>query len=233
MRGRDLKKKQINFVDALIVLVAFFGLAYSLITEPNIFSWNFLMSSLALLSGTFYAVLSAKGFRAGYIFLIINALTCAGTAYINNLLGNAAVNLFYFLPTAFLGLYLWGKNERKDKKVIAKKMSASWLIVIFLVSGFLSWIVKMIVEKFGGSMAVFDSVATIFGIVANLLAVFRFREQWVFWIIVDVILLYIWIGAGDLCMLALRIVYTVSAVYGFLNWRKLLIGKSARKVKKA
>ena len=64
-------------------------------------------------------------------------------------------------------------------------------------------------------------MSTVFSIVANILMVLRYREQWALWIIVDVVTVIMWIIAGDFLMTIMWAIYLVNAVYGWVMWTKM------------
>lgn len=56
--------------------------------------------------------------------------------------------------------------------------------------------------------------------------VFRATEQWVLWIIIDVVSIYMWMTAfldtGEgITMVVMWSAYLVNACYGLYNWRRL------------
>ena len=64
-------------------------------------------------------------------------------------------------------------------------------------------------------------MSTVFSLVANALMVLRYREQWVLWIIVDVVTVIMWIIAGDFLMTIMWAIYLINAVYGLIMWTKM------------
>ena len=67
-------------------------------------------------------------------------------------------------------------------------------------------------------------MSTVFSIVANVLMVLRYREQWALWIIVDVVTVIMWMIAGDLLMTVMWAIYLINAVYGWVMWTKMSRG---------
>ena len=73
-----------------------------------------------------------------------------------------------------------------------------------------------------GHSTILDSATTILIIFASVLGVLRYREQWLVWIIADTMMLVMWAPVGNPAVIALRIFYVVSSVYGYINWRKFI-----------
>lgn len=49
----------------------------------------------------------------------------------------------------------------------------------------------------------------------------RYREQWLLWIIIDIITVIMWVLVGDLVMVTMWSVYLINAFYGYHNWTKM------------
>ena len=54
--------------------------------------------------------------------------------------------------------------------------------------------------------------------------VLGYREQWIYWLILDVSSVALAIRAGSLVMTAQFIFWTLNCIYGFVNWTKLSRG---------
>lgn len=183
---------------------------------------------LASLTGIWCVVLVAKGKISNYYFGIANVLLYAYVAYGWKYYGEVMLNILYFFPMQFIGLYMWTRNKNKKKndevkaKLMTNKQRFGWGIItlagIFAYGTFLSFI--------GGSMAYTDSATTVMSVIAMILMALRFTEQWVLWILVDIFSIVLWVsalmsGGTDIAVLVMWIAYLVNAIYGLINWIKL------------
>lgn len=48
----------------------------------------------------------------------------------------------------------------------------------------------------------------------------RYREQWTFWFILNVVSLYPWITLHNMSMAALYIAFLINSAYGYYQWSK-------------
>ena len=71
-----------------------------------------------------------------------------------------------------------------------------------------------------------DSITSVPAYIAQIFMVLGFREQWIYWLILDVGSVVLAIRAGSLVMTAQFIFWTLNCIYGFVNWTKLSKGKS-------
>jgi nicotinamide mononucleotide transporter len=63
-------------------------------------------------------------------------------------------------------------------------------------------------------------------IIAMILMVFVFVEQWILWILVDVVSIIMWVvvmlkGGNDIAILIMWTAFLINAIYGLYNWIKL------------
>lgn len=183
---------------------------------------------LASLTGIWCVVLVAKGKIINFYFGIINVLAYAYVAYIQQYYGEVMLNMFYFFPMQFVGLYMWKKRRiSKDKddvkiKYMTNRQRIIWLFITF----FATFAYGFVLKSLGGNLPFFDSASTVMSVIAMMLMVFIFVEQWILWILVDVVTIIMWItvlskGGNDIAVLVMWVAYLVNAVYGLINWIKL------------
>ena len=101
---------------------------FAIITITLFFIWHDTVVGLtASLTGMLCVVLTAKGKISSFYWGLINIFTYAYVAYSSAYYGDMLLNLVYFLPMTFVGLYFWNKNSRKkDNKKNLIVRSLSW-----------------------------------------------------------------------------------------------------------
>lgn len=181
---------------------------------------------IASFTGMCTVVLVAKGRLANYYFGIVNVSLYGFLALQSQYYGEVMLNWVFFLPAQFVGLYFWGKNMNPDGFVNANgftnRQRAMWgLGTITAIGGyglFLQWL--------NGNLPFFDAASTVLSVMAQLLMILRATEQWILWILVDIISIYLWLtrylktGQG-LTLVVMWSAYLVNACYGLWNWRRL------------
>ncbi len=182
--------------------------------------WYTIISSIAAIAGIFCVVLCAAGRRAQYYWGFANVIAYIIVSWMMRFYGEVMLNALYYLPTQFIGLYLWKKNaaDGDGDLVKCRKLSPLWTVLLLIASALGIWGYKMILTALGGNAAWLDSTSTVISVVANALMVLRFREQWLLWIIVDAVTVVMWFGTGDYIMTAMWAFYLLNAVYGFVTW---------------
>ena len=183
---------------------------------------------LASLSGIWCVVLIAKGKIINYYFGIVNVVAYAYIAYNQQYYGEVMLNMIYFFPMQFVGIYLWKKrrisNNKDDIKIVymTNKQRVLWSVVTVVATILYGFVLKHL----GGNLPFVDSSSTVMSVIAMILMVFVFVEQWVLWILVDIVSIIMWItvminGGNDIAVLVMWTAFLINAIYGLYNWIKL------------
>ena len=218
-------KKIINkfnwFEWGMIIAVIGFTIYFSLISEGVSLTY-LIIDGIAAISGIFCVVLCAKGRKSQYIWGFLNVIGYVIIAFINKYYGEVMLNALYYLPSQFIGYYLWNKNSNEENgDVKGKKLTLvqSLVLVGFIALGVFGY--KLVLDYLGGTGTLLDSASTVTSVVANALMMMRYREQWLLWIIIDGITVAMWILVGDFIMVTMWAVYLINAFYGYYNWTKI------------
>ena len=141
--------------------------------------------------------------------------------------------LCYYVPAQILGFYRWKKNLKKDSDNEIVKASLSVKdSVICVVIAFLGCVVTaFILSKLNDSNPIIDGITTFLSILGMYLTVKRCIEQWIVWLFVNSLSLYMWIcvllnGVKVYSTLVMWSVYVILAVYFYIEWKKELSQKN-------
>lgn len=186
-------------------------------------------SAIALISGVtgiIGVVLCAKGKISTYLFATINVALYAYISYQNRLFGEVMLNAAYFLPMNVVGFFLWRNKKDDDGDVLTKKLSSKGLGILFtslIVGILLYW---KVLNMLNGNLQLIDSITTVSSVIALILQVLRYKEQWLIWIIVNIVSVGMWAlllntPDGSITMIVMWAAYLVNSIYGYVNWTKL------------
>lgn len=207
-----------------------------MITFASVLTWdntNQLASWLSIISGIsgiWCVLLTAKKRISSYIVGLVNVIAYAWCAYLWRIYGDFMLNAFYFLPMQAVGIYYWTKKEAliSVDKVKGKKLNPLTRILVLGGSFGSVFLYKIILTKMGGNTPLLDATSTVFSVIAMILLVKRYMEQWILWIIVDVVSTVMWLnicfnegGMMNLGLAIMWVLWTVNAVYGFISWKKV------------
>lgn len=207
-------------------LVIFIGviLAVSIIFDDT------LIGTTASITGVLCVILVAKGKISNYFFGAINTALYAYISYQTQLYGEVMLNALFYFPIQFIGFYMWKRNMSKNElgvsTVKAKTLTLQgWIYVIGTV-GIVGVLYSLFLNYIGGQQATIDSFTTVLSITAQLLMLKRFAEQWLLWIVVNILTIILWANVfftdgNSVTILVMWIAYLVNSVYGYIKWRKL------------
>ena len=183
-----------------------------------------LLAMIAGISGIICVVFVSKGKISNYLFGLIFAYSYFYVSWGNNFLGEMNTVLYVYLPSQFIGYFMWKNNlqnqNQADEAVIAKALSAKgWGILLVSVAvGTFAFV--QILNYFGGSSTGLDGLSTIITVAAQLLMILRYREQWIMWIALNIISIALW--AETPAMYLMFGAYLLNSLYGYYNWTKLI-----------
>lgn len=190
-----------------------------------------ILGMIAGISGIICNVFISKGKISNYFFGLIFAYSYFYVAWGANYLGEMNTTLYVYIPAQFIGYFLWKQNMQQDNgsdAVIAKALSVKgWIIVLALMTiGTLLFV--QILQAAGGSSTGLDGLTTIIVVTAQTLMLLRYREQWLLWILLNILSIILW--AENPSMYIMYSAYLLNSVYGYYNWTKLQKNTKLQKV---
>lgn len=183
------------------------------------------MSSLqitATIFSLFYIFFAAKNKLICFLFGAIASACWAYESFYNlNLKFDALLQLFYIFMS-FYGAYHWRRN--KDDKNAIKKLNPKTNLFIVILGVIISFAcAKVALTYFDTSYAYLDALTTGFSIVATFLLAKRYIDNWIYWLFIDPIYIFIYFNSGGMLFAGISIVYTIMAVNGYFTWRKQMV----------
>ena len=187
-------------------------------------------NTLALISGItgiLGVVLAAKGKISTYLFATINVAIYAYLTFNNHLYGEFMLNAFYYIPMNFVGFYLWSRHKDEESgDVEGKSLTLKQIIILLIAVTIVVIIYWQILSHIGGQLALIDAMSTVFSVVALIMQVARYAEQWLLWIIVNVVSVVMWVlllgeDSSAITMVVMWVAYLFNSAYGYYNWKKL------------
>ena len=183
-----------------------------------------LIGIISGISGVISVVLCAKGKISFYYIGFIQTISYLFLAWDNRFYGEVIENMFY-LVTMVWGIFIWQKSLTKTSdgstQVIVKRFTVSQWILSIIGTTVATIIMGYWLNSISSSQPYTDAATNIFAIFAQLLMIKRYKEQWIWWLLIDVLCIKMWFVAGNWSMVAMYIAWTVNCIYGWYNWSKL------------
>lgn len=200
------------------------------IYQPD--SW---IATIAAITGILCVVFVGKGKISNYLFGLISVSLYAYISYTFQLYGEMMLNLLVYVPVQFIGFYFWRKNMTSEntvnnagvEEVIAKALTAKQWVIVAITTIIGTFLYIELLKYLGSALAILDGATVVISIVAQILMVLRYREQWALWIIVNMMTIALWTamyfqnGETSLPLLVMYVMYLCNSIYGYYNWIKL------------
>ncbi|MBR6898578.1 MAG: nicotinamide mononucleotide transporter, partial [Lachnospiraceae bacterium] len=162
--------------------------------------------------------------RSSFIFGTINVVFYALVAYEAKYYGEVMLNVLYYFPMNFVGWFAWKKHMNDDTgEVVKTRMPFKKSIVVYALTAAAIFCYGLVLQSMGGNLPFIDSMSTVISVVAQVLSIKRLMEQWVLWIVVDVVTVIMWAvnfanGGESIATLAMWSVYLLNAFIMFFRW---------------
>ena len=209
----------------IIIMIGIAGYAvYDAIVNPGDTPlWLTIINFISEICGIMCIFFCAKANISNFVFATVNTIVYAIFLFYNKIFGTFFLEVLFYLPINFISWYLWAKH--RDKKLIEKTKTKRLTVfqniiatILIIVGGL---IYHVILVKMGGNVAWLDAFTLSIGIIAVILEMFRYKEQYVWWIITDIIAVAMYIVHFDLVYLTKKSIYLIMAIIGLINWHKL------------
>lgn len=187
------------------------------------------MEIFTLVTGVIYIVLEIRQKNFMWVIGVLTSLAAMWVFLRQGLYASFGLNTYYLI-TAFIGLWQWGKDKKmlkagdeisgKQDSIHLNRLSVRTVAVsaIVTVAGIfaLSWVMEMLENP----MSVLDASVAVLSAVATWWLVKAYIQQWWIWIVADLLSTVLCATQGMWWMTALYAAYAISAVYGYIHWKR-------------
>ena len=169
------KKFEITYISALLILQF---VVYAIQPDSPI-------GMISGVAGVLSLVLAMKGRRICFFFGFVQCVAMTYIAWISHAYGSFAMDIIYVISQP-IGWFMWGKDqatksfEKNTRYKIFATAFAAWIV---------GWIVLAYLE---GQLPYLDSVNLVVSLIAQLLYILKYQENWALWIFVNIANLIFW-----------------------------------------
>lgn len=184
-----------------------------------------LLDWIALLTSLVYVVLAARNNNWCWLFAAVSTAVWAYQSwFVYNLVSDALLQVFYFVM-AGVGLWRWKTGGEEATELPIRRMTvtehALTIIIGFAGGGALGYFFSNVTRA---AATYPDAITTIFSIMTTFLLVGRRLENWLYWVVIDVVYVWIYFGQNARLFAAMMVINVGVAIYGYVNWRKEMTG---------
>lgn len=178
---------------------------------------------LALTSGALgvvATVLCAQRNILHFFFGFAQIITYSVICWEQNLYSALAINAFYFIAQIY-GIFHWKHHLQDDDSLLVepKKMPIRTTTLYFLATLIASALIGAALQRFTADKQPFlDAFTTVPAIVAQIMMVRLYKEQYYFWIFIDIFSVIMWLKLSNYCLASQYLFWTANAFYGLWQW---------------
>lgn len=171
--------------------------------------------------GIVYVLLASRAIMWCWLAGIISS---AIYIYINvtHQLFQDAILQTYYVFAGFYGWWLWSKKGNAEDATTIHSFSLQQNAKLIFFGALLVPVFGFMFSKLGNSLSYFDSAVTIFSFIATWMTAKKILENWLFWIVIDLVAAVMYFNKHLELTSALYVFFAVIAGYGYFEWKKTL-----------
>ena len=188
--------------------------------DPN---WLAIVNFISGICGIICIFFCAKASVSNYVFGLVNTIVYVLFLIHDRIYGTLALELLVYLPLNIFGWIVWARNRDKQdtEKTLSRKLTWWQDILSVIAVGFTGVICYFGLSKLGGAVPWLDAYIVAIGVVASMLQLFRFREQYIWWTVSNIVAVTMYIINFDPVYLTKKSIYFIMGIIGLYNWWKL------------
>jgi len=196
----------------------FYRIGYNLTTFfLNLdFKWSGI-ELIAIFFSILYVLLAAKRNIWCWGAAVISVCLYIYICYSAKLFAETGLQIFYLIM-AFYGYINW-KTDNGRLEIREWKVGKHFFIILLgIVCTFMMGFYFSVYTS--AAMPITDSFTTTFSILATYMVVKKILENWLYWIVVDIVSIYLYFNRELYLTALLFLIYSIIAIYGYFSWVK-------------
>lgn len=184
------------------------------------FDWSIVLQCVGTALGLLYLWLE---YKANIWLWVVGAImpVVHGVLYLQSgIYADAAMQLYYVVAGIY-GLAVWKRRPRKSDDGKIRHTPKGWVVPLVAVYALLHVAIYFVLVEFTDSrVPVLDSMSTSLCIVAMWMLSRKLVEQWLVWLVVDMISVGLYLYKGIPITSGLYMLYCILAIAGYMRWRR-------------
>lgn len=142
-----------------------------------------------------------------------------------SLLMDSVLNVFYVVM-AVVGWQQWRSGGSEQKGVQISSMHWQQHVLLLVVMVLVSWLSGWLMAKYTTeAWPLLDSFTTWASVITTIMVVRKVLENWLYWLLIDSISLYLYVDRELYLTAALFAAYLVIVVFGYMQWRRIYLAR--------
>lgn len=187
-------------------------------TLSTMSAWEFVAVFLSIA----YLLLAMRQSLWCWVAAFFSTLIYAILFFDAALLMDSVLNIYYLFMAVY-GWYSWRFGNKNDENLHPSSWKISLHVKIILILGFISLAFGYIMDNYThADFAYLDSATTVFAIFTTYMLAKKILENWIYWIVIDAVSIYIYIEKSFYLTTLLFCLYTILAFIAYLQWKREL-----------
>ena len=185
--------------------------------------WLNVINFVSAIAGIICIFFTAKASISACVFGIINTIVYIVYLWYWHIYGTMCLELCVYLPVSIAQWYAWArKRDRVQPELtLTKRLTYPQLSAIFVIVVMVGLAYYCVLSDIGGNVPLLDAFTVSIGIVAVTICMLRYREQYILWLITDIIAVAMYMVMFDPVYLTKKMIYLIMAFIGLHNWYRL------------
>ncbi|MEQ8705705.1 MAG: nicotinamide riboside transporter PnuC [Phaeodactylibacter sp.] len=189
-----------------------------IIAEAVALSW---VDWVATVTALLYIILAARGNVWCWFWGIISCALWAYASYAFYQLYLDAVLQVFYVVMAFVGLYNWRWGGEGNTEAPIQRLPWNAHLPYLAGGTLLAIAFGYFFDQYTPAAATYwDAFTTVFSVLATLLLVQRYLDNWAYWVVIDTIYIGLYFSREAYLFSLLMVVYTVIASVAWVQWQK-------------
>jgi len=168
----------------------------------------------AVICSIIYTILLTYQVIWCWLFAFLASMAFLYLCYVKKIYAELVLQAFYLLMAVY-GYFQWDISLFQDLQSLGWEINLSIIsigVLLTIASGYT-------LKKYSDAeLPWLDSFTTVFSIIATALMVSLLPENWLYWIVIDAVSIYLYMKRGLKLTAILFIIYTFLAINGYLTW---------------
>lgn len=193
-----------------------FPILDSMLLTLSYFQWG------GFIFGVLYIVFASKQYDHSWIYGLLSAMCIVIEDYtFTQLYADGFLHILYALM-AILGIILWKQGKSNDKAIRISKMQVvsyiGYFVISILIGGAAGYLLD---QQTTAQYPYLDAFSTTLAIFATCLVIYRVLDVWSYWVLVNLISIFLYWQTGAPLLSLLYIGYLISNLLKWKEWRAI------------
>ncbi|WP_299497277.1 nicotinamide riboside transporter PnuC [uncultured Shewanella sp.] len=176
--------------------------------------------TIAVFFALAYLLLAMKQSRWCWIAAFVSTSIYTVIFWHVSLLMESALN-FYYIGMAMYGYWVWTQGGDEHKGIEITSLALASHAKIIGLTSIASIVVGYCMANYThAAFPYLDAATTCFAVVTTYLVAKKVLENWLYWVVIDLVSIYLYFSKGLMLTSLLFVFYVIIAIVGFMTWNK-------------